>query len=136
MINSLFNSFFISIIYKKYNKFDCIHESSSPKSPYFFPVNSTSSKNFSKNDESSCMHLLIFSSSTPDFLRTTLKKSLNCFFLSVSFKSCFDKLKRNIRIDRKNPTFRTNGTRIYRKDNNEEVDVWKYSDEPTSGSWD
>ena len=41
-------------------------------------------------------------------------------------KGCFyecDKLKGNIKIKPNNPIFRTDGTKIYRKDNNEEVDV-------------
>jgi hypothetical protein len=39
------------------------------------------------------------------------------------FRGC-SQLKGNIQIEPNNRTFRTDGTLIFRKDNNEEVDVW------------
>ena len=41
-----------------------------------------------------------------------------------NFEEC-SKLKGYISIDPNNPTFRTDGTNVYRKDNEREVKVWE-----------
>ena len=42
------------------------------------------------------------------------------------FYEC-SKLEEHIFIESNNPTFRTDGTNIYRKDNGKKVDVWWFS---------